>query len=83
MDLEASIVRIPPNPGEYLVQRLAGLQLRQAIGDRPDAILPAFEPGLEIGHDHFEKILLRLVEETKVGPPGSIADDAYPRLPHF
>src|SRR5207237_3460281 len=80
VDLEAPIVRCAAKPGEDLAQRGAGLLQRQEIGNNPEAVLAAFEPGLEIGHDHFEQILLRLVEETKVAAPGSVADDAYPSL---
>src|SRR6476660_832304 len=62
-------------------QRICGFFNRQGLGNNPYAELPAFQPTLAVRDHRAEEILLRLIEETKMGTPGDVANDVNPGFP--
>src|ERR1700754_1717677 len=66
-----------------IFQRTNGFFDRQGFGHNPEAELLAFQTRLAVRDQRIEKILLRLVEETKVGAPWHVANDVDSGLPHL
>ncbi len=60
--------------GKFPVQRLPGSLFADRLGEHPKAQLVVLDAGLEIGHQHLEQILIRLIEDAEMSSPGPIAE---------